>query len=159
MRVSSPLHPDLAPLAPLLGVWSGRGHGEYPTIEPFAYDETVSFTHVGKPFLVYSQRTRDAVDGRLLHAETGYWRMPRHDWVEVVHAHPTGVVEIAEGAFRDSTLQLRSVTVARTGSAKEVTAIERDFTIDGDLLGYAVRMAALGLPLRHHLAAELRRET
>ena len=71
-------------------------------------------------------------------------------------AHPTGVVEVAEGSFDGTTMRLRSTTVGRSGSAKEVTTIERDFVLDGGTLRYSLRMAAVGQPLTHHLAAQLR---
>jgi len=32
------LHPDLNPLAWLIGTWRGKGRGEYPGIEPFEYN-------------------------------------------------------------------------------------------------------------------------
>lgn len=149
------IHPAIAPLGVLLGTWSGRGRGEYPTIDPFEYDETVTFAHVGKPFLSYAQRTSDATDGRPLHAEVGYLRLPRAGWVELVVSHPTGVVELSEGSFDGSSFRLRSNHIACTGSAKPVVAIERDVDVSEDRITYVLKMAAVGEPLSGHLSAEL----
>lgn len=154
------LHPDLATLAPLLGAWTGRGDGEYPTIEPFGYLEEVSFTHSGKPFLIYTQRTRSE-SGTPLHAEAGYLRMPAPGRVELVLAHPSGVTEIDEGTLTQTgdslVIDVRSTSVGLTSSAKDVVALTRSIRVTGAELTYSVAMAAVGQPLQHHLAATLHR--
>ena len=155
--MSPPLHADVEALRCLLGTWTGRGRGEYPTIEPFDYDETVSFSHVGKAFLSYTQRTTSPADGRPLHAEAGFLRCPAPGRVELVVAQPTGLVEVDEGTFDGTTFRVASSAVGRTVSAVDVTAVTREVTIGGDELRYLLAMAAVGHPLTHHLAATLRR--
>ncbi|WAC89777.1 peroxynitrite isomerase [Mycobacterium sp. Aquia_213] len=156
------LHPDLAALAPLLGTWAGRGSGEYPTIQPFEYLEEIVFSHVGKPFLAYAQKTKGAADGKPMHAETGYLRVPAPGHVELVLAHPSGVTEIEVGSFSVTgdliEIELATTSVGLTPTAKEVSALGRTLRIDGDQLSYSVQMGAVGQPLQHHLAAVLQRK-
>lgn len=161
------LHPDLAPLAALLGTWQGTGTGEYPTIEPFEYSESITIAHVGKPFFSYVQRTAALDDGRPLHAESGFWRFPQPGSCEIVVAHPTGVSELLEGFAAPNSagptdtliVDVRSTSIGCSASAKEVTRTERTFEFTGDTLRYTFRMAAVGLAIQHHLAAELHRVT
>lgn len=156
------LHPDLAALAPLLGTWAGRGSGKYPTIPPFDYLEEVVFAHVGKPFLAYGQKTKAVADGKPLHAETGYLRVPQPGHVELVLAHPSGITEIEVGTYSVTgdliDLRMSTTTVGLTPSAKQVTELGRSFRIDGDELSYTVQMGAVGQPLQDHLAAVLHRQ-
>ena len=162
------LHPDVSALEPLLGVWSGRGHGSYPTIESFDYLEELRFEHVGKPFVAYGQRTRHAADGRPLHAETGYWRRSLDPvdggplgsaiGIEVMLAHPTGLMELLVGTLEAGVIELRCQHVVGSPTAKSVIETVRHFELDGDELRYRVAMAAVGQPLTHHLEATLRRQ-
>jgi nitrobindin-like protein len=155
------LHPDVQPLAPLLGTWQGRGSGTYPTIEPFDYLEEVVFSHVGKPFLIYGQKTKSAADGKPLHAETGYLRVPHAGHVELVLAHPSGITEIEVGTYTVDgsaiALDMTAANIGLTPTAKEVTALGRSFRIDGDELSYSLDMGAVGQPVQHHLSAALHR--
>ena len=157
MTATPPLHPDLAPLAFLLGTWTGHGTADYPTTGPTGYGETVVVTHAGKPVLLYEQRTTRDDDGAPLHGERGYWRLPASGQVEFLVAHPTGHVEVEYGTVAGTTIDLASSTVVGTTSAKAVEAITRRIEVDGDVMRYTLSMAAVGQPMAAHLQAELRR--
>ena len=93
-EIPSDLHPDLMPIAFLLGHWHGNGHGDYPTIEAFQFRQEVGFTHDGRPFLHYLSRTwlldDDGNDVRPLALETGFFRPQPEGAIEVLLTHPTG---------------------------------------------------------------------
>lgn len=152
------IHPDIAPLAFLVGTWRGRGHGDYPTIAAFDYTEEVTFAPLPKPVLSYAQRTRRADTDEPLHAETGYLRLPGGR-PELVLAQPTGIVEAHTGTLSGQRLDLTTVHVATVPSADAhaVRAVRREVEVVGEDLRYRLSMAAAGQPLQLHLEATLHR--
>jgi len=177
-----PEHPAIAPLSFLLGRWKGTGKGDYPTIKPFNFFQEVAFSHIGKPYLIYTSRTwrlaedengepRKDENGHLvrlepLAVETGFWRPQPEGKVEVLLTHPTGITEIYAGEFRSLTsIEMVTDAVARTATAKPYTAGKRLYglvpsqTREGEKdLAYAFDMAAMGQPLTPHLWAVLQWE-
>jgi len=155
------VHPDLEPIAFLIGRWEGAGVGGYPTIESFNFGQEIEFGHNGKPFLSYVSRTwlldEDGNRVRPLATESGYWRPQPDRQIEVLLAHPTGIVEIYIGEVVFHKIELRTDVVARTASAKEYTAGTRLYGLVKGNLMWAYDMAAVGHPLTSHMSAELKK--
>ncbi len=153
-----------SPLAILGGVWVGNGHGIYPTIKGFDYNERVSFVWSPKGFFAYQQSTNHPQTGAALHAESGFLRVAEKSTViELVIAQPSGVVEVHAGNYvvrEDGSvlLELEPVSVATTPTAKSVVSVRRTFTLQGTTLKYDLGMEAEGLPMQHHLSATLHRQ-
>ena len=154
-------HPDLQPLRFLLGRWEGAGVGGYPTIESFHFGQEITFSHNGKPFLYYVSRSwlldASGRPARPLAMETGFWRPQPDGKVEVLLAHPTGITEVYLGEVTGTKIEMATDIVARTSSAKEVTAGHRLYALVGEDLAYAFDLAAVGQPLQPHLSAQLKR--
>ena len=156
-------HALLAPLTGILGTWVGRGRGEYPTLaEEFVYEQEISFRHDGRPFLHFESRAwlldADGTPLRPSARESGWWRLQPDGRVEALITQPTGIAEILVGRAVAGTADLATHEVARTPTAKEVTATRRRYTLtDQDTLSFVHELAAVGQPLQHHLSAQLRR--
>lgn len=157
-------HPLLRPVLPLLGRWHGRGEGHYPTLErDFRYEQEVTFSHDGRPFLRYEARAwlidEHGAAVRPAGRECGWWRVTPDASLEVVLAHPTGIVETYTGRATDTEFEIATGQVALTPLAKEVTATRRQYALQDGWLTVTHDMAAVGQPLRHHLTTRLRRRT
>ena len=155
-------HPDLAPLSFLLGRWEGAGVVGYPTIESAQFGQEITFSHNGKPFLIYTSRSWLLDDEghpvRPAGMESGFWRPQPEGELEVVLAHPTGIVEIYLGQVTGTKIEMATDAVVRTATAKEVTAGHRLYgLVGGGDLAYAYDMAAVGQPLQAHVSAQLKR--
>ena len=158
----------------------GTGKGDYPTIEPFDFFQEVTFSHIGKPYLIYTSRTwrlattadgelqRNAdgdlvrleplaVEGRLLAPAArgqarGGAQPPDRGSARSTTASSTGL----------TTIEMVTDAVARTETAKPYVAGKRLYglvpskTKEGEKdLAYAFDMAAMGQPLTPHLWAVL----
>lgn len=159
MREPATLELDerLQPLAFLLGTWRGEGKGEYPTIEPFDYEEELRFEHVGDTFLLYQQASWSPSDGGPIHFERGFLRPGEPGRIELTLAHPIGLTEIAEGRLDGTAFELTSTDVGRTTTGLSTTAVHRRYRVDGDVMRYTTDMATDETPMALHLDAELHR--
>lgn len=161
LRSGPDLHPALLGLLPFIGTWRGFGQGGYPSIDDFNYAQEIRFSHDGRPFLHYTARSwlidEERRPLRAASQEHGFWRPRGKDEVEVLLAHPTGVAEIYVGRIDRLTIELSTDVVARTETAKDVSANHRLYGIVDGGLFYAVDMAAMGHPLTPHLSARLLR--
>ncbi len=155
------VHPDLEPIAFLLGHWEGAGVIGYPTMESANFGQEIIFEHNGKPFLSYRSRTwllnQEGEKVRPLATESGFWRVQPERQIEVMLAHPTGIIEIYVGEVVFHKIELITDVVARTVTSKDYSAGKRLYGLVNGNLMYAYEMAAVGQPLQDHASAELKK--
>lgn len=158
------LHPQCEPLAPLIGVWRGRGLAQYPSLlGEFHYGQQITFAHDGRPFLVYEARAwlLNAA-GELLRPaarEVGWWRMTEDETIELVLAHMFGICEIWYGGqVSEVSWELGTENLLRSDTARETAAAARLYgLVEEGQLAYVEERALRGLPMKPHLSAQLHR--
>jgi len=156
------LHPDLMPLAWLVGSWRGKGRGEYPNVPGFQFAQEVSFNHDGRPFLNYFSRSWLIDDNNEIikpaASEVGFWRVKENNVLEVILAHNTGIAEGWVGIVSGAKIQLEMDQGYSSPSAKIVTAGSRLYgLVEGELFT-SYDMAAEGQTLQAHLWSSLERQ-
>jgi hypothetical protein len=155
----------LRPLAWMIGRWEGAGVVGYPTIESVNFGQEVECRHDGRGFLEWHSHTwlLDQETGekvRPLATELGFWR-PQEDMreVELLLAHPTGVVEMYYGSMQPAKVELKTDGVMRSPHAKEYNAGTRLYGLVESQLFWVMDMAAVGQQLQSHVSAQLKRVT
>ena len=157
------LHPDLMPLAWLIGTWRGKGRGEYQNVPGFQFAQEVSFNHDGRAFLNYFSRSwiideNDEII-RPAASEVGFWRVKEKNVLEVLLAHNTGIAEGWVGVVKGAKIQLEMDQGYSSPTAKIVTAGSRLYgLVEGELFT-SYDMAAQGQTLQAHLWSSLERQS
>lgn len=151
----------LRPLAWLIGRWEGAGVVGYPTIESAHFGQEVEVTHDGRGFLKWESRSwiLDSETGAIVRPaaiESGFWR-PQNGEVELLLAHPTGILELYYGTMEAAKVHLKTDGVLRSPGAKEYNAATRMYGLVDSQLMWTMDMAAVGQHLQSHLSATLKR--
>ncbi len=148
--------------AVIVGSYDGTGHGIFPTISDFDYQERVIFEASPKGFVIYSQTTKNLRDGSAMHQERGYLRILGDASVELLVVQPTGIAEVSTGVLSLSdegvVLDLIATGILVSPSAKTVSAIRRYYLFSQRGLNYHLDMATETEPLQLHLDAKLIRQ-
>ena len=147
----------------LEGTWTGKGRGEYPTITPFDYRETLTFTRRDERSLAYEQRTEKHFDSQaewlVSHWENGFIRTLDSGEVELVNAQSGGRAEVLVGNIEELGGVIRIHLVSKTilNDPRMVSSARR-FVLDGDTLRYEMQMQTTKMDqLTKHLKIELKR--
>ncbi|GAB2779519.1 FABP family protein [Streptomyces sp. NPDC054796] len=163
IEIPSDLHPDLVPLAFLLGDWQGAGVADFPGMDKCNFGQEASFRHDGRDFLEYVSHTweLDAEGNKVrpLETETGYWRIDKERQVEVVMIRDQGVAEIWYGEMAEQKPQIDLATdaIARTPSAGEYSGGKRLYGyVKGDLM-WVGEKSTPEVPLRPYMSAHLKK--
>lgn len=154
---------EFARLRILDGTWCGRGSGGYPTLEPFAYNETHSFSYdPAYPIIHFVQQVRLLPD-QASHWESGFIRILPDGRLEMNNAQDNGRVEVLHGeivADLASDLHLVFESTAFANDPRMIRTV-RTIIVTGNSLHYTMHMATTltALPeIYPHLQAKLERQ-
>jgi hypothetical protein len=162
IEIPSDLHPDLVPLAFLLGTWQGAGVADFPGQEACNFGQEVTFTHDGRDFLEYTSHAwRLDDDGKRtapLESEHGYWRV-RERQVEVVMIRDQGVAEVWYGELAQAKPRIDHATeaVAPTAAAPAYAGGKRLYGYVNSDLMWVGEKATPEIPLRPYMSAHLKK--
>lgn len=159
----------LVPIAWLAGRWEGAGVIDAPGTGERQVGQEVDVSVDQRGFLHHRSQLwlLDGAGERVeaLDTEVGFWRVAQHQSaptkpgvdVELVLAHPTGVVELLVGRGTGTRIELSTDAVVRSPGGSDYTAGVRTYgQVEGDLL-WVLDAATPDTPLRARVSARLKR--
>lgn len=163
IEIPSDLHPELVPLAFLLGTWEGAGVFDFPGAEKCNFGQEVVFTHDGRPFLEYTSKTwvldAEGKPEKPLESESGFWRIDKDRKVEITMTRDNGVIEIWYGELAEGKPQIDLVTdaVARLSGAPAYSGGKRLYGYVKSDLMWVGEKATPEVSLRPYMSAHLKK--
>ena len=149
-EISRVVQETLERLTPLLGVWKGRGRGDFPTIDTFDYRESLTIRRDGDaPFLTYEQSTElidpESRSIRRSHWEAGLLRPLEDGGIEITCVQSDGRIEVLRGGEVASetlpgmlTLRFHSEHIAND---ERMRSSLREWSVTDTSLSYILKMA------------------
>ncbi|MFM2384980.1 MAG: hypothetical protein RL166_854 [Actinomycetota bacterium] len=168
---------ELAPLAFLVGKWSGTGVIAFEGAE-HEFVQQIEFAHDGNVLTYISSAKLNDESGTALPSELGYWRIarPREEFdfgpgllpgtgdtkegafnLEVSTIHPGGVAELYNGWVKQARIELASAHGVAFEGAKTYRHSTRIYGLVEGALLWAWDIALPGQELKSHASARLER--
>ena len=133
---SADLHPDLTPIAWMIGRWEGSGKATYPGTEDFDFGQQIDFaTMAGTTCITSRRRSKSMIragDQAPWHGDR-FWRPQPDGSLEVVMCHAAGYAEVWYGSISGAKVELATDAVVRTALAEDYAAGQRLRQRCGDL--------------------------
>lgn len=149
-------HEAVAPISWLIGKWESiSAEGNYPTIKPFKYSETIEFKSVGQPMLNYESNAYNIETKKPMHLERGFlYIKPSTNELSFQVAHNFGLTTVEGGIVIGNKINLKANQIGRMSFAKDpsVVALEREILLqENGTLQILVSMATTNTSLTNHL--------
>lgn len=152
-------------LGVLHGCWKGNGKGQYPTIDPFEYQENLCFEFdASYPLIHYDQKTVLLPTMEPSHWESGFIRVLESGLIEIANAQTGGRVEVLHGQLDSGSLSKEEFKIEFTSAVlandPRLIQTKRVLSVKGHVLHYAQWMSTNTTPepmLLPHLEAVLTR--
>ncbi|XP_054708014.1 peroxynitrite isomerase THAP4-like [Uloborus diversus] len=156
-------HPDLEPIAWMIGKWESiDAKVFYPTMETTKYKDIIEVTdpNPDHPIVNYKSTTWHLEKKSLLHYESGFFNVhPETKKVSLNVAHHFGAIEISEGEADGQTLKVESkhmqlVSFVKCDFMKHVV---RQWSLKDGILHSNMSMSTLSQPFQEHIISTFKK--
>ncbi|XP_072380589.1 peroxynitrite isomerase THAP4-like [Diabrotica undecimpunctata] len=144
------------PLSWLVGTWkSVNACCMFPTMkEPVKYNELLTFSSIGDPFLIYNSLTWDEKNTKYMHVEGGHLRIMEDGCsVTLLTSQNFGICSVEDGKLENNSIQVDASVISHSKFCpKKVCGIRRCFCLNKEgKLEYKMCLQTEDVPLTEHL--------